>query len=235
MVLNFFEKAYSKFNRSYLNQKASFSQCGEDLIIDFLLTWQLGIKSISYLDIGANDPFWCNNTYLFYKRGCSGVNIEPDISLFNKLKRSRPRDINLNLGIGFSEKKELADFYLMSSKALNTFSKEEAERIEKLNGFSIQEVRKIELVNINDVLKTHFSKKEPDFLSIDVEGLDLKVLNTLDFKKYKPKVICVETSTFNQKPAQKTNSLIQNCLFENGYFVYADTFINSIYARQDLF
>jgi FkbM family methyltransferase len=164
-----------------------------------------------------------------------GVNIEPDISLFNKLKRSRPRDINLNMGIGFSEKKELADFYQMSSKALNTFSKEEALRINEQNQYSIQEVRKIELININNVLETYFSKNKLDFLSIDIEGLDVKVLNSIDFKKYYPKVICVETTGFNQKPAQKAETPIQRFLSENGYFVYADTFINTIYAKQDLF
>lgn len=234
--MNLFEKIYSKYyNKSYLNQKASFSQCGEDLIVDFLLTWQLNIKNVNYLDIGANDPFWCNNTYLFYKKGCSGVNIEPDISLFNKLKMNRPKDINLNMGIGFSAEKEVGDFYVMSSKALNTFSKEEAERIDKLNDFSIQEVRKIELININEVLKTYYTIRELDFLSIDIEGLDLKVLDSLNFEKYKPKVICVETVTFNQRPTPKTDSAIHNCLVEKGYFVYADTFINTIYARQDLF
>jgi hypothetical protein len=60
-----------------IRTKKSFSQSGEDLIVHFLLTWQLGIKNISYLDIGANDPFSCNNTYLFYKREFSGVNVEP--------------------------------------------------------------------------------------------------------------------------------------------------------------
>lgn len=236
MPLNLFEKIYSKFlNKSYLNQKVSFSQCGEDLIVDFLFTWQLGIKIIAYMDIGANHPFRLNNTYLFYRRGCTGVNIEPDSSLFANLKKERPRDFNINKGIGFADKTEIADFYVMSLKALNTFSKEEAERINKIEGYSIKKVQRTELLNVNEVLAQHFSKKELDFLSIDVEGLDLKILRSVDFKKYKPKAICVETTEFNQKPEQKKESAIQNYLFENGYFAYADTFINTIFVRKELF
>lgn len=236
MALNVIEKVYSKLlNKSYLNQKISFSQCGEDLIVDFLFTWQLGIKSIVYMDIGAHHPFRLNNTYLFYKRGCTGVNIEPDSTLFELIKKERPRDFNINKGIGFGDKTEIADFYIMSLNALNTFSKEEAERVNRIKGHSIIKVEQIELLNINDVLCLHFSKRELDYLSIDVEGLDLKILKSIDFKKYKPKAICVETIEFNENPGQKKEFAIQNFLVENGYFVYADTFINTIFVRKELF
>jgi glycosyltransferase involved in cell wall biosynthesis len=62
--------------------KISYSQCGEDIIIDFLLTW-LKIKNPTYLDIGANDPVKLSNTYYFYKKGSRGVLIEPD-SIFGQ-------------------------------------------------------------------------------------------------------------------------------------------------------
>ena len=50
--------------------------------------------------------------------------------------------------------------------------------------------------------KTKVKRKEIDFLNIDTEGYDLEVLKGLDFKKYKPKLICVELID-NFNPEQK--------------------------------
>ena len=50
--------------------------------------------------------------------------------------------------------------------------------------------------------KTKYKRKEIDFLNIDTEGNDLDVLRGLDFKKYKPKLICVELID-HFKPNQK--------------------------------
>jgi len=234
--MNILEKTYSKFfNKAYLNQKVSYSQCGEDLIVDFLLTWILGIKNPSYLDIGAHHPYSLNNTYLFYKRGLTGVNIEPDPKLFSYLAKMRPKDVNINKGVGSNTKNEIADFYIMSSRALNTFSKEEAERISKSATIKIDEIKQIELVNINDILAKYYSDKLLDFLTIDVEGLDLQILKSIDFGKYKPNVICVETIQFNEANIIKKQQSIIDFVIANGYFNYADTSINTIFARIDLF
>jgi hypothetical protein len=61
-------------NKANAFEKVSYSQCGEDILIDFVFK-QLKIENPSYLDIGAHHPFHLNNTYYFYKNGSSGVNI----------------------------------------------------------------------------------------------------------------------------------------------------------------
>jgi FkbM family methyltransferase len=232
--LNFFEKVYSKFfDKAYLNQKVSYSQCGEDLIVDFLLTWVLKIRNPSYLDIGAHDPFNFNNTYLFYKRGARGVNVEPDSDLFSKIAKYRPRDININKGVGINEN-IISDFYIMSSRALNTFSRMEAERLCSMGNIKIDAVKKIELIHVNEIIAKYFHSKGLDFLSIDVEGLDLEVLKSLDFDKHRPNVICVETIIFNEgRKIEKHHSTI-DFLLSKDYVVYADTSINSIFVRAEL-
>ena len=137
--MNFLEKIYAKFfDRAYLAQKISYSQCGEDLIVDFLLTHMLKIEKPVYLDIGAHHPWSLNNTMLFYKRGCTGINIEPDPVLFADFPRFRSKDININKGVGFAGYPAIADFYIMSYKALNTFSKAEAERIASTSDVKIR-------------------------------------------------------------------------------------------------
>ena len=77
-----------------------------------------------YVDIGANDPQLLSNTQRFYKKGWTGINIEPNIIQYKKFIEMRPNDINLNVGIGSSNKE--MDFYILTADTLSTFDKEEA-------------------------------------------------------------------------------------------------------------
>jgi len=215
-------------------QKISYSQCGEDLIVDFLLTHILEIKNPNYLDIGAHHPVHFSNTYLFYQRGCRGVSLEPDPVLFKVIAQERSGDININKGVGFKEQSEMADFYTMSYRALNTFSKIDAERISESGVYKIDAIQSIELININTIMSAYFPSGLVDFLSIDVEGLDLDILKSIDFIQYKPRVICVETIVFTSgKKISKLHDTI-DFLVANGYHNYADTSINTIFVRKDL-
>src|ERR1700722_12304583 len=105
-------------------KKTSYAQSGEDLIVDFIFN-HIGISNPSYLDIGAHHPFYLSNTAHFYEKGCKGINIEPDPELFKLFTHYRKDDLNLNIGIGAG--KGNADFYIISTPTLNTFSKHEAE------------------------------------------------------------------------------------------------------------
>jgi FkbM family methyltransferase len=209
--------------------KKSYSQCGEDIIIDFIFNF-LDIKNPSYLDIGANDPKYLNNTYYFYEnRNGRGVVIEPNLSLAAKLKESRPHDIHYNCGIGFNNVEEYADYYVMEWHQFNTFSKEIAyETQENYKGRNnVKEVVKLKLVGINQILQQHFSKGL-DLLSIDVEGLDLDILKSVNFGVCTPKIICVETKV----GANQNSSDIADFLKTAGYHLYSQTPINGIFVHQ---
>src|SRR5215212_1634234 len=93
-----------------LKARISYSQSGEDIIIDALFENFKG-KEKTYLDIGANDPVICNNTYLLYKKGWRGVLVEPDAAMCEVVKAKRPADTILNIGIGLSNESE-APFYV---------------------------------------------------------------------------------------------------------------------------
>ena len=233
--MNFLEKVYSKFfDRSYMGQKISYSQCGEDLIVDFLLTWILKIEKPTYLDIGAHHPWSMNNTMIFYKRGLTGINIEPDPVLFENFPKFRSKDININKGVGFNKYNEVANFYIMSYRALNTFSKEDAERIDKTSDIKIDEIKQVELINVNDILSKYYTDKTLDFLSIDVEGLDLDILKSIEFEKHTINVICVETIKYNDSNHLDKKDDTKEFLFAKGYKNYADTSINTIFVRGDI-
>ena len=159
----------------------SYSQCGEDIIVRRVLG-KLGIKKPTYLDVGANDPVKLNNTYLFYTKGGKGVLVEPDPDLCKILKKVRPNDTIINAGIGTDEE-GTADFYIMSNKLLNTFSPEEAENISKYDSNKVEQTVEVPLLNINHFIKDSFTSC-PNFISIDIEGLDFKVVNSLNFDQY---------------------------------------------------
>jgi FkbM family methyltransferase len=201
----------------------------------------LGISKPSYLDIGANEPRFISNTYFFYLRGSTGVLIEPNPFLYKKLKSARPGDIVLNTGIGFSNIAE-ADFYVFPNFAngLSTFSETEAKHWEEngmkgLGKIPVEKVIKIPLVSINSIFENYFQNKAPNFISIDVEGLDLEILKSMNFSLYKPEVICVETMVYDNQQESSKNRSIEKFLIPNGYEVYADTRVNTIFVRKELF
>ena len=211
-------------------RKVSFSQCGEDLIVRSIFT-QLGIGSPSYIDIGAHHPYYLSNTALFYEAGSRGINIEPDPVLFGSFTQYRKEDINLNIGI--SDDVSVLDFYIINNPVLNTFSKEEAENYHKEGDYHITKKIKIKVTTVTNVLDEFNEGKFPDFLSIDAEGVDEIIFNSLDFIKISPIVICVETISFSNKgKGEKNNSLIE-FIKSKGYFLYADTYINSIFVKND--
>lgn len=210
--------------------KESYSQCGEDLIVNFIFS-VLGIKKVSYMDIGTYDPYNMNNTYIFYKNGGHGINIEPNPNLFVKIKKYRKKDINLNVGI--SDKEEILDYYMFDGPALNTFSKEGAEKLGKETRHKIKEIKEIKVKTVNQIIKEHHNNIFPDFLSIDTEGLEEKILESIDYDNG-PKVICVESISYSENNDGKKDQKIKIFLEGKGFMLFADTHINSIFVKKDL-
>jgi FkbM family methyltransferase len=210
----------------------SYSQAGEDAVLAFLFA-DKKLDSVSYLDIGTNTPDDCNNTYLLYKKGNRGVRVEADKTLIPDIRNKRPDDKVINAGVAVSDA-DVADFYIFNIKGLNTFDKEEAERRQSHGTYQINEVVKVPLVNINNIIKENF-ETYPDFLSIDIEGLDLDVLKSLDFNQYPVPVICVETCIYSENHIRPKDHSIAAFVLSQGYEVYADTYINTIFVHKKWF
>jgi hypothetical protein len=212
--------------------KDSFSQAGEDVIIDFLFQ-TVDISKPVYLELGTNNPYSGNNTYLFYLRGAKGVLVEADCTVIPLIQKIRPKDKILNIGVGLINQKE-SDFYIFETIGLSTFSKEDAEIRQKTGKNKIINVIKVPLKSINEIIAENFDIY-PDFLSIDIEGLDLSVLKTLDFNKYPIPVICAETCVYSENHIKPKDNSIIEFMLSKGYFVYADTYINSIFVNIEWF
>ena len=209
------------------HSKTSFSQTGEDIILEWLLS-MLGVSMPTYLDIGANHPIALSNTFRFYLAGASGLLVEPNPVLCEQLAKYRPRDVRLNVAIG-EESGSKADFYVMNFDALSTLSRESAENAYRSHtGAKIEKIIQVPVFTINDVLAQYFSKVRLDVLSLDAEGYDMQILTAMDFQQYRPRTIIVETIIDNKR---KNTELI-NLILSKGYNIFADTYINTIFYSK---
>ena len=213
---------------SHDHGKLSFSQCGEDMIVDFIFR-ALGVMKATYLDVGAHHSKLFSNTYYFYLKGWRGANVEPDPSLHEELKRARPRDTNLRLGVAGTEEKG-RPFFVMSAPTLNTFSEAEARRYEATGRHRIIRIEPVDVVTLNSLFRSHFDNKAPDLLSIDVEGLDMEIISSINFEEHRPLVICVETLTYSEDRTERKINEIIDYIHSKGYRKYADTYINTIFV-----
>ena len=71
-----------------------------------------------------------------------------------------------------------------------------------------------------------------DFLNIDVEGSDYKVISSLNLKNIRPKMICIEENKYNIKDI--LNEKIQTFMNSNNYLFFARIGVSSIYIDNNL-
>ena len=160
-----------------------------------VLEYAKDIKNGFYVDVGCYHPTHLNNCHLLYQKGWSGINIDISkfsIDLFNYL---RPKDLNINCAISNSSD-EINYFYQKELSQLTSLKKDLAN--ERMQGYI--KTGLIQSQTLTSVLKeSRFKNKKIDFLNIDIEGADFEALLSLDFEKYRPRIICVEiTKNLNE-------------------------------------
>ena len=178
---------------------------GEDLEITKIFKNK---KNGFYVDAGCYHPTHLNNTFLLFKKGWSGINI--DISQFSidLFKYLRPEDININSAVSNNDGEKIF-YYQKKLSQLSTTNKKISK--ERMQGKIF--TKKIKSQKLSSILNgTKYKNRSIDFLNIDLEGADYEALISLDFKIYKPKVICIE---INEKSV--INSETYKYLLKIGY------------------
>jgi FkbM family methyltransferase len=208
----------------------SYSQCGEDRIIHFAC-FLLGINKPFYVDVGAYHPEKYNNTNIFYQTGASGINIEPNPNQFQLFEISRPRDINLNVGIG--DQNGFLDFFEMSSPTLSTFVKEEAERISEIGTNRINHIYPVQVETFTWLIDNFIKERPVDLLDIDIEGGDSNFFESINFSEFRPKIVCIETINYTENKNERKDYELIEYMKSKNYIHYADTYINSIFIGAE--
>ena len=201
-----------------------YSQNGEDLILNrFLENKEKGF----FIDVGAHHPIRFSNTYLFYKKGWSGINIDAMPGSMTKFNKIRPKDINIECGVGL--KNDQLTFYQFNETALNTFSKKEALSKNK-DGYKIIKSNFLQVESLENLLDKYMPRNTKiDFLNIDVEGKDEEVLISNNWEKYKPNYILVEI--LREKYIANPNSSIKKFLKSIGYIPINKIFDTYIFKK----
>ena len=169
----------------YFTKKNSYSQFGEDLIINNFFGNFVG----TYVDIGCYHPIKYSNTALLHKKGWSGTNIDLNKTSIDFFNACRKNDLNITACL--SDKIEEVEVYMDSEfSALNSINKNNIKKF----GLKNLKKKRVQTTLFNKLIKKNF-----DFLNIDCEGNDLKILKTIDLKKFTPKIINIEVSKDNKK------------------------------------
>ena len=200
-MYNYFKLKYKNFSE----KKISYSYGGIDALINNIFKKQ---SSGFYVDVGCNHPIKNNNTYLLYKRGWHGINIDVDLKNIEIFNYARPKDYNVNIGVSNKEGVEKLFFYHDKS-SINTLN----ENVNKYQKVNISQVKLVNTQTLNQILDTStFKDINIDFLSIDIEGDEMKILKNFNFLKYSPKVIVIEFLDLSLKNLEIKNLNIENVL-----------------------
>ncbi len=200
-------------------KKKTYAMNNEDTaVLDYFKNKKNGF----YVDVGCYHPIHRNNTYLLHKKNWNGINIDTSefsIDLFNFI---RPKDLNYNCAI--SNKNEIIKVFYQ--KKLSQLSTTEIDQAKNVFQGNIKE-KKIEAFTLDEILnKSKYRNTKIDFLDIDVEGADLKVLEGLSFDKYNPELICVE---IHEKEVKL--SKIYNFLTEKKYKLIWSGIFSHLFKR----
>ena len=170
---------FKKINKNF------YSQFGEDKIL-----FEIIPKNLSkgfYVDVGCFHPIKYSNTFMLHKRGWFGINIDMEEDKINTFNLTRPDDFNYLAAI--SDKIENVKIFRNQKFGVgSTITKDIIKKKDVIDETLI------ETKTLNNVLElSPFKNKEIDLLNIDTEGNDFKVLKSLNFEIYNPKIVIIET------------------------------------------
>lgn len=141
--------------------------------------------------MGANHPVDISNTYLLWINGFHGINIDPLPESKKTFDRMRPKDINLNIGIASSNGQ--MTYYEFESSVYNTFSKKRAEKVVNNKMSGLKNKTKVKVERLEDVFDHYIGDTKIDVLNIDTESMELDVIKSNNWKKYRPHFIILES------------------------------------------
>lgn len=209
-----------------IHSRKSYSQEGEDMILGRIFERQ---RRGFYVDVGAHHPRRYSNTNFFYRRGWRGINVEPNPDAMQAFQSIRPRDINLEVGV--SDVAGSLKYYQFDEPALNTFDENLAASRLANTPYKLRGTVEVPVERLDTLLSRHLpAGQEIDFLSVDVEGLDLAVLRSNDWARFRPRCVLAEALGVSLGDAQSSD--IYRLLSDKGYELVAKTFNTLVFRKR---
>lgn len=225
LVSRLLKKELNLSEKEWRHLRFSFSQYGEDLLVESLLP----AKGF-YIEVGAYDPVILSNTYNFYQlRGWRGILIEPNPILARRLRIRRPRDIVVEAAL--SAREGTADYQLSSQLRPGADSMNRLVVASKTGPkpMEVPKVIQVKTTTLRKVIEDYLPPKvRVDFLSIDVEGHDFEVLRYNNWNRCRPQIIAIEAHT------PESEKRISDYLKKKGYTFVARLVLTLIYQKKRL-
>jgi len=217
----------------------SKSQIKQDIILDEKIF--KGKKNGVFVEVGALDGFGASNTWFFEKeRNWSGLLIEPNPVEFNK-RNEHPRENSVFENCAISDVEMDINFLSIEgpcnvlSGIVEFYNEQHLNRInrelemyssypEGHELFSKKEVIKMKANRLQSLFDK-YDMKNIDLISIDVEGAELQVLNSIDFEKTNISVFLIENNYGLEKETE--------FLLDKGYYLFGNVQWDSIFIKND--
>lgn len=200
--------------KALLPVQQTYSQNGEDLLVEEMLKQNPPADGAIYVDVGANHPTRLSNTYRFYRQGRRGVTIEPNSSLLRMHRWVRPFDTCL--GVGCGDTPGVFRFWHAFANDLSGFDKY------RLKTSYFRRVEWVPVLTLDSIL-AGIGQPKVFLLSIDVEGLDLAVLRGAYETLKQTSIVIVEGTVEDQE----LRGLLSTCGFE----LFTATTHNLVFKR----
>lgn len=216
VIKNFIRRQLYKYLGLFAYGRYSYAQEGEDLIVDRLLS---GKRKGFYVEVGCHHPFRFSNSYLLYRRGWSGICIDPlpgTRLLFNK---HRPRDLVIEMGVG--EENSTLTYFMFNEPALNSFDRALSLSRDGRCGARLIKTIDVEVRRLSEIMSDHKGWPPIDVLSVDVEGFDIQVLRSNDWIRCRPAIIIAECLGLDLRSL--ASDPVVAFLSELDYSIYAKT------------
>ncbi len=185
--------AASRAWRRWIIPEASlaFGYLAEDIIAARLLDSHL--HKGFYVDVGCNHPVRLSNTLTLYFAGWRGINVDANPAAVERMRRGRPGDVAVCSLVGKPGVER--EFVVFAQDELSTANPSFVERWSQ----SAEVVERVALQSrsLTDILRQHGAPAQFDFLNVDVEGMELEVLESLDFEQFQPRLIALEIHGFD--------------------------------------
>lgn len=217
----------TSLNIPFVYRLETYSQEGEDIVLRKLLEKK---KKGFYIDVGAHHPFRYSNAFWFYKNGWRGINIDAAPGTKNLFDKVRPRDKTIEAAVGKTGKH--VPYFMFEDSALNTLDKKIADKVVSSRQSILVKTLELPCVTLASILDTYLPKKKTiDLLNIDAEGKDLEILESNNWKKFSPRVVCVEVGS-NITLGSINSHKITIFLKKKGYKLTSKLFNSAIFVKK---
>jgi FkbM family methyltransferase len=202
-------------------QPQSHAQFEEDRILAEIFVERDGGVCV---EVGANDGRTGSASYLFEQQGWQCLLVEPIPALVEEIRKHRTCKV-VNCAASASEG-EAKFFVAENVEAVSglDLSPERAEWIERAGG-TIKEIT-VRTASLDSLLE-EAGFDQLDFVTIDVEGHELSVLEGFDLERHRPRILILEDNTVGG------DSGVIKHMAKHGYVHFKRTGVNEWYARAD--